>query len=269
MAVKDYMAIAKAKIHRPSSVTRPPRILVYARNKKGKTQFCTTPGKGKVLIIDPENGTDSMKKLDPHVWAIDRWEEMDDILKYLRTGKHPYEWVAVDGMTKIANMALKWVMGQAEKTDLDRKPGMVQLKDYGKSGEILKTMIHQFRMLPIGVIFTSQERAMDAPASGDDDEDSEDAAIAYVPDLPKGARGELNSAVDVIGRLYTVKIVKKFRHPITKKVVEKEVLQRRLWLEPNIMYDTGYRSDYRLPAYMEDPTVPSLVQLINEGKVTK
>lgn len=266
---KNYAAIAKSKIRRPSQVTRPPRILVYGRNKKGKTTFCTTPGKGKVLVIDPESGTDAMKQADPDVWPLETWEEMDDVLKFLKTGQHKYQWVAVDGMTKIANMALKWVMNIAEQTDLDRRPGMVQLKDYGKAGEILKTMIHEFRTLPIGVVFTAQERMMDALPSGDDDEDADEAAVAYVPDMPKGARAELNSAVDVIGRLYVVRVTKKFRDRATKKVIEKEVLQRRLWLEPNAMYDTGYRSEYanRLPQYLTDPTVPRLVQLVNEGKV--
>jgi AAA domain len=266
MATKNYVAIAKAKIRRPSSVTRPPRILVYARNKKGKTRFCTTAGKGRILIVDPEGGTDSMKRLDPDVWPLETWEEIDEVHKFLKLGRHNYEWVAIDGMTKIHNMALKWVMGQAEKTDLDRKPGLVQQRDYGKAGEISKTMIHNFRTLPIGVIFTAQERIMNGYSSGDDDEDSEDAAVAYVPDLPNGVRGELNGAVDIIGRLYTVKLNKRFRDKTTRKIVEKEIIQRRLWLAPNIMYDTGARSDYRVPEYLADPTIPKLVSLINEGK---
>lgn len=258
-ARKDYKAIAAAKIRRPSQVAseRRPAFLIYARNKKGKTRFCTTPGQGKVLIIDPEHGTDLSQQRDPDVWHIESWEDMDDIYKFLRTVDHGYEWVALDGLTRMANMALRFVMAQAEEQDLSRKPGMVNQRDYGKSGELMKSMLYNFHNLPVGVIYTAQERQVEG-SFGEEDEDVEDSSVQYVPDLPKGVRGTVNGLVDVIGRLYTVKIEKE----------GKQIIQRRLWLEPNVAYDTGYRSDYVLPAYLKVPTVPKLVQLINEGKVT-
>lgn len=248
----DYQKIAAKKIRRPSqNAERLPRILIYSRNKKGKTRFCTTAGQGKILIADPENGTDAYIERDPHVWPIERWEDMDELYKFLRYGKHDYEWVAIDGLTRIANMSLKWVMHQAEEHDLSRRPGMVQLKDYGKSGEIIKSMLYNFQTLPMGVIYTAQERQANAVDS-EDDEEVEDTSQVYIPDLPKGVRSAVNSIVDVIGRLYTVKL-------------EDGKIQRRLWVEPNVMYDTGYRSDFVLPPYLKNPTVPRLVKAMKEG----
>lgn len=259
---KDYAAIARSKITRPSQSTRKPRFLIYARNKKGKTTFCTSPGQGKVLIIDPEDGTEGMVSKDPHVWRINSWPEMDDVYHFLKTGKHDYSWVAIDGLTRIANMSLKFVMSQMEETDLTRKPGMVQMQDYGKSGELIKGMLWNFHSLPMGVIFTAQERVMEVKDDPEaDDEDAEAPSIMYVPDLPKGARGAVNSIVDVIGRLYTVRL----EHPKTGL----KVVQRRLWLEPHEAYDTGYRSDFVLPPYVKGPTIPKLLQLLREGKVTR
>jgi hypothetical protein len=266
MPTKDYNAIARARITSPSKrAERKPRILVYGRNKKGKTRFgATAPN---VLVIDPEKGTDHEKKIDPDVWPVNSWEDMDDVYKFLREGKHNYEWVFIDGLTRIANMSLRWVMFQAEQRDLDRRPGQVGKQDYGKSGEAVKAMLYNFHALEnMGVIFSAQERMMDALPSGDEDEDSEDAAIMYVPDLPKGVRGAVNSIVDVIGRIYTVKTTVKVRDPETKKVVEKEVIQRRLWVEPHVSYDTGFRSDHPMPPYLKNPTVEKLTQLLKTGK---
>lgn len=268
MATKDYNAIAAKRIQKPSQKTeRKPRILVYARNKKGKTRFGATAP--HVLVIDPEEGTGEEKKIDPDVWPVSSWEDLDDVYKFLREGNHTYEWVCIDGLTRIANMSLRWVMFQAEQRDLDRRPGQVGKQDYGKSGEAVKAMLYNFHNLPMGVIFTCQERMMDAIPSGDEDEDSEDATVMYVPDLPKGVRGAVNSIVDVIGRLYTVKTVSKVRDPATKKVVDgPEVIQRRLWLEPHVSYDTGYRSAHTLPPYLKNPTVEKLTTLLKTGKAT-
>lgn len=261
MAGKDYAAIAASKITRPSQSTRPPRFLVYSRNKKGKTTFCTSPGQDNVLILDPEEGTEGMVRKDPHRWAIDNWTDLDDAYQYLKLGKHPYKWVALDGLTKFSNMSLRYVMSQEEERDITRRPGMVQMKDYGKSGELMKGVLNNFHSLRMGVIFTAQERVIEVTDDPEgDDEDAESSSVIYVPDLPKGVRGAANSIVDVIGRLYTVKL----DHPKTGE----KVIQRRMWVEPHIAFDTGYRSDYRLPPFIKGPTVPKLVQLLREGKVT-
>lgn len=255
---KDYAAIAASKITSPSKRgAKPPNILVYGRNKKGKTRFAMSPGKGKVLILDPEHGTDRFLKRDPDVWHITKWEDMDEAYKFLANCEHEYKWVSPDGMTKLSNMALRFVMARAEETDITRKPGDVAQRDYGKAGELVKGMLYNFQNLDMGVILTAQERTENAGAFEEDD-DAENAAVTYVPDLPKGVRAAVNSMVDVIGRMYVVKVDKN----------GEDVLQRRLWLEPSTMYDTGYRSDFVLPKYLANPTVARLEQLMNEGKVT-
>ncbi len=259
---KDYSAIARKKITSPakkaesSGGVRRPSILVYARNKKGKTRFCLTAGRGKVLVVDPEQGTDRFLKANPDVWHLESWEEIDDIYKYLRSGDHTYDWVAFDGFTRIANMALRYVTRRAEEADLNRRPGQVTQRDYGNAGELIKQMLYSFHALEIGVIYTAQERQIEAGEAEDEDEDVEFSNVQYVPDLPKGSRAALNSIVDVIGRIYTVKVPGKDGN---------DVVRRRLWLAPSVSYDTGARSEYKLPDYLENPTVPKLVALLDEG----
>lgn len=265
---KDYTAIAASRITSPSKHTRPPRILIYSRNKKGKTTFCISPGQGNVLILDPEDGTEPFKKADPHVWPITKWEDLDEVYKYLRLGKHPYAWVAVDGLTRISNMALRYVMQLAEERSLDSQPVQVGKQHYGRAGELVKGMLLNFNALPIGVIYTAQERQQESSSGDDEDEEATESAVTYVPDLPKGVRGAVNSLVDIIGRLYVVKTDIKVKQASTGKVIQKTVNQRRLWIATSTQYDTGARSDYPLPDYLKNPTVANLTTLIRTGKAT-
>lgn len=265
---KDYAAIAAKRMHRPADRDRQPRFLIYSRNKKGKTTFAKSASP-RTLIIDPEQGTDEMKKSNPHVWPVALWPDMDEVYEFLRNVNvcpfkgcpqgqgHGFDWVSPDGLTKINNMALKHVMKLAEERSLDRIPGIVNKQDYGKSGELMKDLLVKFHNLPMGVIFTAQERQMEAFES-EEDEDYEDSAAWYVPDLPKGVRGSANSIVDVIGRLY---VIKTDEDPPRK--------QRRLWMGESVLYDTGYRSDFVLPDYLAQPTVPRLVELMRTGKIVK
>lgn len=266
---KDYAKIAASKIQRPANVKRMPRILVYSRNKKGKTTFALSAGVGRTLILDPEHGSSEMKKSNPHVWPIDRWEDWDESYEFLRHvnkcpdpdcefGKdHPFSWVSPDGLTKASNHSLKYVMRMEEERSLTRIPGMVQQRDYGKSGELLKDLLTKFHNLPLGIIFTAQERQVESSDS-EEDEDFDDIPSAYVPDLPKGVRGSANAIVDVIGRLYVVR---------TQDDPPKK--ERRLWVGESARYDTGYRSDFVLPDYIANPTVPRLVSLMRTGEIPK
>lgn len=225
-----------------------------------------------MLLLDPEAGTDEETKLDPDVWPIYQWEDMADVLGFLKTNpvspvtKRPYRWVAVDGLTRITNMSLRWVMRQAEERDLSRQPGQVGKQDYGKSGQMVQAMLHEFHALPQSIIYTAQERmiTLDGETGDEADDDAENVATIYVPDLPKGARGAVNAIVSVIGRLYVVNAMQRVR--VNGTIEEREMPQRRLWIGPHVSYDTGYRSKHTLPDYVPNPTIPKLDKLISEGK---
>lgn len=265
---KDYRKVAAAKMYRPGEIDRMPKFLVYGRFKKGKTHFGTSAGVETTLILDPEHGTDEMKTKNPHVWPIEKWTDMDDVVEWLRNinecprckPTHSFTWVCVDGLTRISNMALRHVMKLQEERSLDRIPGLVIQRDYGKSGEVMKEMMGRFHnMHDVGVVYTTQER-MQESVDSEEDEDSEENALQFVPDLPKGVRGHVNSLVDIIGRIYVVKVEDKDG---------KTVPQRRLWLGDSVKYDTGYRSDFVLPDYLRNPTVPRLMRLMREGTLKR
>lgn len=252
----DYKALGAKHIRKPGD--KPKRFLFYARNKKGKTNLGSSAP--KTLVLDPERGAEELDPTKTDIWPIEKWDDMNDAFRFLRFGEHDYEWVNVDGLTRINNMALRYVMNQQEERDLDRIPGQVQQRDYGKSGELMKGMLFNFHTLPLGVVYTAQER-QEIPGEFDsEDEDSEQADARFVPDLPKGVRSSVNAIVDCIGRLYTVKI----EHPKTPDLM---VVQRRLHIGTSEAFDTGIRSKHPMPDFVKNPTVPKLVTLMNTGSL--
>lgn len=263
---KDYLAVAKRHVTRPSRQATFRRILVYGRNKKGKSTFANSAGVEETLVVDTEHGTDTMLRTDPYVWHVARWEELQDVVGAIRLGTlspkllglgpsaEPFTWVNFDGLTRFNNMALRYIMRMAEETNLERKPGLVDRRDYFKSGELMKEFLMQAHALPINIVYTAQER-MKAIGGFDEDEDSEENDFVMVPDLPDAVRGAANSWVEVIGRIYVVRI----------EVNGKPKAERRLHIGVNDRYDTGFRSDFTLPDVVRTPTLPKLVKLMVEG----
>jgi len=269
MAEKNYAALAKRRVNRPGNQVGYRKLLVYGRNKKGKTYFSLSAGIDQTLVLDPEKGTDTMHKLNPYRWPIEKWEDVPEAYGALRTGRlspaflelgpsqEPFTWVSVDGLTWFNNMALHYVRRQREEANLETRPGMIDRRDYNKSGELMKGFLLNMHSLKMNVCFTAQERVM----GGDDDSDDEESGVQRVPDLPQSVRGTVNSIVEVIGRIYTSKAM--FKNPKGGEPLEK--LQRRLWIAPHGSFDTGYRSDYELPEYVKNPSIPKLTKLMLEG----
>jgi len=263
---KDYMAIAKQNVVRAADVPIYPKILIYARKKQGKTTLALTAAPpSQILVIDPEEGAIYKRKTNPYVWRVNTWEDLQDVYGALRTGrlspdslglgpeKAPFKWVIPDGLTRFNNFALHYVRRESEERDIARHPGFIDRRDYNKSGELMKQLMHNLHTLKMGVIYTAQERMKTLGSFDEDEEDAENPEVLFVPDLPDSVRGTVNSLVDVIGRLYTVRI--------DGKEGKKQVV-RRLYVGVHDKYDTGFRSEFALPEVVRNPTIPKLVKLM-------
>lgn len=266
---KDYIAEMKKVAVRAADIPMYPKLLIYARKKQGKTTFGLSAGVENTLVIDPEKGAGYRRRSNPHIIPVSKWTDMQMVYGALRTGRvspaalglgkstDPYTWVLVDGLTRINNFALKFVMKREEERNLDRQPGFVQQRDYGKSGELMKEMLGQFHNLKLGIVYTAQERNKVVNGGyDDDDDDAEDAEVIIVPEIPDAVRSSVNSLVDVIGRLYVVR---------TEIKGELKAV-RRLRIGPHERYDTGFRSEYSLPNIVKNPSIPKLVKLMAEGE---
>lgn len=270
---RDFLAIAAERCIRPADMDESYSFLIYGRNKRGKSTFALSGGVDETLLVDPEGGTKTMRDSNPYVWPIYKWADLDEVWGALRTGKlspnhikqgessTPFKIVAPDGLTKLNNICLKHVMKVQEDRDLDRQPGFVQQRDYGKSGELMKEFFGKFHNLPMIKVYTCQERMVvgnEQWTDNDDEEPEDEAEVTWVPDLPKGVRADIEGLVDVIGRIYTKKV----------EVKGKPKIQRRMQIGINEGLDTGYRSDFDLPDMIKYPKIPKLVTLMSTGKAT-
>jgi hypothetical protein len=275
---KDYTSMARARIHRAGELDRQPRILVYGRNKRGKTRFSSTAP--DVLILDPEEGTTAETKLKPDVWPVVEWQDIVDAYTALKGGMvspttgRPYKWVALDGMTRILSIAINFVSRKQAERDLSRQPDQVDQRTYGQANKMMEGMLHNFHSLHrVGIIMTAQERVVEIKEMEDleGDDDAVPAGYMYVPDLTAGSRAPLNQIVDLIGRIYIVRgefeVEKRVRvGGVVKTKMVPQRIQRRLWVGPHQLYDTGARSEIELPDFISNPTVLGVVEAIKKGK---
>jgi phage nucleotide-binding protein len=209
------IAKAVAKLKPASSIRPQVKIVVYGRNKQGKTVFACT-SKMKTLLIDcNERGYASVRKNDNvTIYELQRWDDLDPIYWYLRSGKHDFEVVVIDTVTMLANICMKWVLRENYDRDMTADIMTPDKRSWGKLGEALKETIIRFRNLPMHVIFTAQEKATTS-------EDDEGGTVTEIhPELSPSPRSTLLSAVDIIGRIY----VKEVELPDDKKRLERRML---------------------------------------------
>lgn len=268
MAKIDYSAIAKKRIRMPGLDTpRMPRLLVYGRNKKGKTHFGNTAP--DVLSIDPDDQPTALRPL----WPVVEWADMNEAYLYLRSGNHSYKWVNLDGVTKMYSYALRFVMKQsAERAKaMDKQPDLIGKQHYGRANQLFGTMLQNFHSLrDMGIVITAQEKLVGVTEldASEDDADLEPTSYQFIVDLPKGARATLNAMVDLTGRLYVVRGEFERRVKVDGKwTTEEYTKQRRLQIGVDDMYETGYRSDFLLPDVIEDPTVTKVVRALRTGVI--
>lgn len=223
------------------------RILVFARNKKGKTVFGASGP--KTLIIDiNEKGTKSVSDSKADVFEAKTWEDMTYVYWFLRSGNHNYEVFVLDTVTQMQHMCLKFVLKESEDRDPNKDPSTPIQRDWLKMAELMKPMLLNFRNLPMHAIFLAQERNMD----------NDDGENERVPDLSPSVRGTATASVDVIGRMFMkeVRVVDRAKKKETKR-----------WMAfmlcgPHETYPTGNRIG--LPRVVRNPTVPMFIEALEE-----
>lgn len=211
-------ADAAARIHSVSEVDPYLKMCLYGRNKVGKTQFACS-SELKTLIIDcNEKGFASVRKRpNVDIYEVSRWEDVEPIYWFLRTGNHDYKVIVIDTITMLASVGMKWVLKDDLERDMTKDPLTPDRRSYLKLGEMLKDFIIRFRNLPYHIIFTAQEKT-----STDDDEEG-NTLIETHPELSPAPRSVLLSSTNVIGRIYVREVEKEVKGN-TKKVMERRML---------------------------------------------
>jgi len=243
----------KGQIKRASEIHDPFKILIYGRAGKKKTRtMATLPD---VLLVDiNDRGTRSTKRdLDPNVYILNRVPELDDIYWFLAEGDHEYKSVALDGMTGLQNLILKFVMNDEAIRDASRDPNMASRQIWGKANELMKSYITNFRNLPMHVGFTALERSRDVA----EDEEA-DPQIVVSPAVSPGVANHLEAAVGTIGHITTREVrVKRGKETGT-------VVRTYLRVGPSERYITKDR-DGLFGSVVKDPHLGHMIELIEEG----
>lgn len=245
------------KIVKASELYDPIKMLVYARPKVGKTRLVASAP--DVLLVDiNERGTKSVRRdLDPNVYPVTSWLELNDIFWYLKEGTHSFQTVSIDGVTGLQTLCMNFVLGEAIALDASRDPDMPSRQSWGKVGQLMKTQITNFRNLDMNVVFTALTRSN---RTGADDDDELGGEEQLGPAVSPSIAGHLEAAVDIIGYLIKRQVVIKPKEDGEKR---RKVVRRRLILEGSDRYLVGDRTGV-LPPYIDAPDLTDLFKTINE-----
>ncbi len=234
----------RKKIVRVGQIERPLRMGIYSKPGVGKTTFCATAR--KVLIADcNEEGTLSIADTKVDVTYIKTFEDVNLLYWFLAKGDHDYETVAIDTITSLQGLGLKFVLDQAAELDLTKDPQMANRQDWGKLNNLMIDIINNFRNLPMNLIITAHERSRE----------EEDGDIEVYPLMTPGTRTHFEGVMDIIGRYYIREVVKN----------DKRKIVRRMLVGPHEKYISKSRAKV-LPMILKNPTFPSILKQIRRAK---
>lgn len=236
MAKKRRSVDVEDRIRSVDEISKYAKILVYGRNKNGKTRFAATWP--RVLICDiQEEGTRSARGSGADVIEVNSFDEVGDVYWYLKAGNHKYRTIAIDTLTALQDAAQRKVLGEAEERDPTREHAMPDRRTYGRANQLVKQMVLEFRNLPMHVVFLAQERV-------EVDEETDEPALRTAQ-LSPGSRGTALGAVGLIGRIYLHE-------------GKKGRWEARMLVGPHEEYDTGNRIE--LPRIIRNPTGKQIIK---------
>jgi AAA domain len=249
----DVWERVAGKITPASELPQQARMLLYGRSGRRKTRTAATAP--NVLLIDVnEEGTDSVRQdIDPDVYRVYYWSEILDVYWYLQSGSHDYTSFALDGLTGMQNLCMKFVLGDEASRDASRDPDMPSRQVWGKVGELMKTQITNFRNLPMNAIFTALERTK----TGGEDELEEQPYTS--PALSPSIAGHVEAAVGMIGYMVYREVRVKKGGKISR------VKRSRMMLGDSERYLTKDRYGLGLD-YIDGPNIEAIIELIYGGK---
>jgi hypothetical protein len=135
------------------------KMLVFGRNKQGKTYFAATAPKPFIVDIN-EKGTKSVRHTGADVFHAKSWQDITFAYWYLHEAKHKYKSVILDTLTGMQNVCMSHVLKKALDRDPNRPPKTPSQRDWGAMAEYMVPLILNYRNLPMHVIFCApgQER---------------------------------------------------------------------------------------------------------------
>lgn len=235
-------------------------FLLYADSGVGKTVFSGGAG----LILGVEQGTVSAKRQGSKakLWPIKTWADLQKAYAWLKKNPDAFDWVALDSITAMQQLALKWILEKEYKAaggaDSNRDIDIPQIQDHQKWQNMFKRFIKGFIDMPINVLFTALPLHV---------EDEEGMALV-LPDL-QGKGYQI--AQSVCAQMSVVGYMKLIRKkigvdPKTDEPRLKEV--RRIYFQRTAAPHFAKDRYNVLGKFWDDPTLPEIDARIKEEPET-
>ncbi len=221
-------------------------MLIYGHSGMGKTVLvgsaCEVEELGKILIIDVEGGTLSLKYAFPNatnlqIVRVKSFRQIEEVYVALRDKKIDFDTVVLDSITECQKFGMYEIMRRALEQDSERDPDLPGIGEWGKNTEQIRRLVRAFRDLPQNCIFTALEKT----------ETDKRGRRTTLPSLSTKLAGEVAAFIDIVVRLYI-------------KEVEGEE-KRLLLCRPTEEFVAKDRTR-RLPPVIEAPTMSIIYDLI-------
>lgn len=220
------------------------KVLPYGNPGTGKTRLSATAP--NVLIIDTnEQGTRSAVGSGATVVEAESWDDVADAYWWMKSGKHKFESLAIDGLPGMQRMAMDFVLGEAEARNPDRPSKQPDKRDYGRAGTLMAGMLLAYRNLPMHVIMTSTVRTIKDDDTGE--------VVSITLDLPAQVRGVALGCCGIMGPMVP-----------TQRKVRSNGRIKKVWTDtmhvgPDSVYETKDRTNVLGPVILR-PTIPMMIE---------
>lgn len=229
-------------------------MLVYGPSGVGKTVFGGSAD--KVLFLAVEQGTVSAKRQGSKakVWPIEKWSDLEEAYLWLNENPdHGFQWVVLDSVTQMQQMALRAILDEAVAENGSRDPDIPAIHDHQKWQNMFKRFILAFCDLPVNVLFTALVR----------NEEDEEGEPFLTPDI-QGKGYQISQYVCGMMSCYGyMKIVRAAQKVKNKdgEVVTKTIQKRRIIWQDNKTVRGKDRYNVLAP-FTEDKTLQEITDLI-------
>ncbi len=230
--------------------------VLYGRSGTGKTTLASTFPAPILLLDVKDKGTDSVigiKNLD--ILDVEDWEQLDEeVFWFLKQHPDKYKTVIIDTVTQAQEMMMRQLLDGKKTKKKAGEWGSMTRQEFGAVSSAMKTMVTNFRDLPMNVVFIAQQRVSHA------DEDSAAGLEPEIgPQLMPSIASHLNASVSIIGNMFIRESKLK-----TAKGEIKTKLQHCLFLGPNSVRVTKTRKakNVEIPAILVDPVYDDIIETL-------
>lgn len=232
-------------------------MMIYGPSGVGKTVFGGSAQ--RVLFLAVESGTVSAKRQGSkaHVWPIETWADLEAAYEWLYDHEDPddpdehhgYDWVVIDSLTQMQQIALRAILDDAVKENANRDLDIPAIQDHQKWQNMFKRFVLGFCDLEVNVLFTALVR----------NEEDEEGEQFVTPDI-QGKGYQMSQMVCGMMSAYGFMQVKRKKVQTSDGKSKVKRVRRITWQDTGVIRGKD-RYDVLAP-YTEDKTLQEITEMI-------